>query len=176
MHTEETTFHQFKQLDSLKYTVAGSKYHLYRLAFGHPDYQTLRDDDFYYNFCPRRNISTTKKMGELTIFERKLAAFDVRIPQKDDDKSGIYLESLSKNPLQRWDINRQHVTLTDNMTFAFLTICWTGADQRAWEVISADDKLDLQAKKRVMEHAESLGFRKENFVFLRPDSCVKVAH
>lgn len=159
----------YRQVDTLQpYIPAGNKYHFYRIASTRPDYAEMRYDFFYYNFCYKRNSSTTQTTSQSIAFGQVSAEYDVRVPR---DNPEVYMEVVPRNPQNRNDILREYVTLTDNKSFVFVTLCWTGVDQRAWLVFSSKPTLDPVSEHLILEHAVSLGFKKENALFIRYHSC-----
>ncbi|ODM91528.1 hypothetical protein Ocin01_15156 [Orchesella cincta] len=63
-----------------------------------------------------------------------------------------------------------YTTMTDNKTFFFSALCLKNGGM-AWGVGSATPTLSEETKKKILEHAESLGFKKEHFTELRYDNC-----
>lgn len=157
-------------MDTLNYIPAGSRYHMYRMASNHPRYAKMTESDLINGMCYRRNTSTTTGRGDAIGFGRLLASFDVvTIPEEP----WVYLEAIPRAPLPRWDTLKQSVTLTDGKSFAFILNCWTGSNQRAWDVHSISPQLNPGTRRLIEDHAASLGFRRENMIFLRYDSCRK---
>lgn len=141
---------------------------MYLQAYPHPRYDKLREDEYYYDFCLRRNTSVEGGLGVFTGFGgRTLGIFDVR---RRPDRPEIAYEAFPRN-LDTQDFARIYITLTDNKTFAFVEECWIGSNQRSWNVISNTPNLSERAVKMIENHAIELGFKKENFVFIRYDGC-----
>ncbi|CAL8116503.1 unnamed protein product [Orchesella dallaii] len=63
-----------------------------------------------------------------------------------------------------------YTTLTDNKSFFFATICLKNGEM-AWGVASTTPTLTEETKKKVFDHAVSLGFNKEDFTELKYDTC-----
>lgn len=65
---------------------------------------------------------------------------------------------------------RAYTTLTDNETFMFTVCCYTD-NQIAWNVFSTTKTLNYATRRKIYEHAVSLGFNKLYFTEIRYDSC-----
>ncbi|ODM91524.1 hypothetical protein Ocin01_15155 [Orchesella cincta] len=63
-----------------------------------------------------------------------------------------------------------YTTLTDNKSYFFSAVCLNDGEM-AWGVGSLTPTLPEETKKTILEHAESLGFKKEFFTELRYDKC-----
>lgn len=157
-------------MDSLTYIPGGCKYELFRIASFHPRYPTITDDEFYYDFCVRRNISSATRQARLTGFGRTLIDLNLRrIPNRPE----VYFDLIPDNPLSPQYYLRAHVVLTDNKTFALLVVCWNYEDVSTWLVVSKTPRLEAKTRKLVEDHVGALGFKKEYFIFHRYDACNK---
>jgi len=158
-------------VDSLRYIPAGSKYHMYRSASSIPDYLYLSEKGFTENACYSRNTTTTQfdSVGSVFGFGRVLRS--VRVVTRP----GIYFEGINRHPLTNTVGFTNIVTLTDNKSFAFLVVCWTGAalNEQTWAVVSNTPSLDAKTRKLIEEHAVSLGFKREHFVYLTYRRCFR---
>lgn len=141
------------------------------MASLHPRFGELRPDEFYYDFCYKRNLSSTQSVAHSIVFGEARATHDVVVPSESDK----YLEItprlptfLGKETLKQW------VTLTDDKSFVFISMCWSGADERAWLVFSSKPRLDPTTENLIIEHAVSQGFKRENAVFIRYDGCTNI--
>ncbi|CAL8116509.1 unnamed protein product [Orchesella dallaii] len=63
-----------------------------------------------------------------------------------------------------------YTTLTDNKSFYFTAICMQNGEM-VWAVGSTTPTLTEETKKKVFDHAVSLGFHKEDFTELKYDTC-----
>lgn len=154
-----------QQVDSLNYIPAANRYHFYRHASGHPRFREMREFELYYNLCLTQN--TTYSVGDGTAFGfggRALGSYTVR-PRRE--QSSI-IDKVRDGSLDRIE---QFITLTDRRTFAFLANCWTGADQRSFDVYSLTPDLSPKTKRMIEDHAVSLGFNREEIVFLSYSNC-----
>lgn len=149
---------------------AGSKYHFYRLASVHHLYPELTEKDFEKEFCVTREGSSFEGRGRSTVYGlgRILADFDVEI--REGPAGTRYFDFAMRPPLDM-EVIRGMVTLSDGESFIFMTGCWTGSDQKFWDVISLVPRLSYRARRQIVEHAIQLGFRREDFVFLDYDTC-----
>lgn len=158
-------------MQSLSFMPGGSRYHLYRQASNHPRFHEMRDFEFYYHACFKHNTSYTT--GEGTVFGfggRSLGSHRVRSRREQQtviDTSPIDgpYDSVGRDRLQ------QHITMTDHRSFVFLANCFVTEDQRSWTVYSLTPQLSQVAKKQIEEHALSLGFERNQFVFLSYKNC-----
>lgn len=157
-----------QQFDRMPYSPAGSRYLLYRYGSGHPNYADLREDQFYYEWCFLRNISTPTGAGSTTSWGRPWGDFGVRTVHGRPD---IYLDSFSRTSTNPEAYTRLYVTLTDNKTFALVVACWNAENISSWHVISSTPRLSEKTLNLIESHAESYGFPRENFVRVRYDTC-----
>lgn len=65
---------------------------------------------------------------------------------------------------------RHFITLTDNEKFVFYCNCFDEKD-RGFSVLSTKPELDKDTMNKIDQHAISLGFRKENIIWLRRENC-----
>ncbi|CAL8111380.1 unnamed protein product [Orchesella dallaii] len=63
-----------------------------------------------------------------------------------------------------------YTTFTDNKTYFFSAVCLSDGEM-VWGVGSPTPTLPEETKKMILEHAVSLGFKKEFFSELRYDKC-----
>lgn len=154
----------------LTYIVAGSKFNLFALSADYPQFRVMRDFEFYYEACLQNYLNLTSGIGLIYGFgDGIIRNFDVR-PRNNLLETGIIdFISLPTPGLQ--NVIRHTITLTDNKSFIFFDNCLTGTDQRAWLVLSNKPVLDKDTQGLIEQHATSLGFNRDNFIFLRRDSC-----
>lgn len=158
-------------MNTLRFKSAGSKYDAYRTASTHPSYAALSEEEFRHRFC-RSLVRTLKNnRGECLTYGlgTLLGEFDLRVTSSPS-RYAIW-EFTPRPPLDSSDILWQRVTATDGKTWAFYTGCYSGSDQKQWVVASNTQHLSLDARRDIIDHAISLGFKRENFVFLDYDKC-----
>ncbi|CAL8103870.1 unnamed protein product [Orchesella dallaii] len=63
-----------------------------------------------------------------------------------------------------------YTTLTDNKTFFFTAVCMVNGEM-SWGVESTSPTLPEETKKKIFDHAVSLGFNREDFTELKYDTC-----
>ncbi|CAL8116515.1 unnamed protein product [Orchesella dallaii] len=63
-----------------------------------------------------------------------------------------------------------YTTLTDNKSFFFATVCMNNREM-SWGVASTTPTLTEETKKKIFDHAVSLGFNKEDFTELKYGTC-----
>lgn len=163
-----------KQVDSLSYIPVANRYHYYHHASNHPRFHDMREFELYYNLCLTQNTSFANGDGTAFGFGgRPLGSYITR-PRLD--QPGVIDTTPINDGDSPYDLHRrerveQYITLTDHRTFAFLANCWTGADQRSFDVFSLTPELSPTTKRMIEEHAVSLGFKREEIVFLNYNSC-----
>lgn len=151
----------------LPYISGGSRYNLYRIASGHPQLANMREFEFNYESCLQTYVNTTTGIGLVYGFGVGIIGnFDVRYT----DQKGVFdFVPLPTPGIE--DISRQYVTLTDNKNFVFFSNCWMGSNQRGWTLMSLTPTLDTKTQRLIEDHAKSLGFDRNQFTFLRFNSC-----
>lgn len=68
--------------------------------------------------------------------------------------------------------SRLVLTSTDNKYYTFFHMCW-GNGFASFGVISTVPVLPARKRAEIWAHAKKLGFKEENFVYLRYDYCKK---
>ncbi|ODM91049.1 hypothetical protein Ocin01_15634, partial [Orchesella cincta] len=69
------------------------------------------------------------------------------------------------------ETSRHTITLTDNQSFIFFTNCNLQTNRRSWDIMSTQPQLSAAVRRRIEQHATAQGFARENFAFMRYDSC-----
>lgn len=152
---------------------AGGKYHLYRSALSHPRFRQMTEFEFENEACYLMNKSVTAGSGATFGFGgRVLINYDFHLVPGRGRQDPSSIEGIATFPPEaRGDVIRQRVSLTDFRTFAVILQCWEDDDQKSWDVFSLTPELDRQTQRRIEEHVEALGYKRENAVFLNYDNC-----
>jgi len=156
-----------KWITSLKeiYYPVMSRLDLYRTAadLTHRDFKDITEDELYYKSCIKFSFAPDGSFLA-TGFNGANAKFSMR--PKD---AGLEIIEFGEETGLHGTC---YTTLTDNKTFVFFACCSNG-DEMHWGAISTEKKLPKKTVRKIHEHAESLGFGKEQFTGLRYTSCDK---
>lgn len=133
----------------------------------------MLEDEFFYDFCVRRNISSVSKQGSVLIFgDLLLDGTKVRVvPERPE----VYIDLIPKKPRSPEDYVRAYVTLTDNKTFAVVVACRNFDNVVNWLLLSNKPEVEAKTKRLVEDHVTALGFNREYFIFYRYNACNKNA-
>lgn len=151
------------------YFVAGSKLEQYVLFQGLPNFDQLRDDQFYYYSCTwaspiTNNTSTVRAFNQVV---GKATNFKFT-------KHGIFELDYTVQPRTAHQRHVHTITHTDNETYVFFYTCISGTE-RGWLVYSALPNLGDSSnwRKTIEEQAASLGFDRSKFTFMKRSNCIE---
>lgn len=153
------------------YFVAGSKYNMYQLVSGHPNYDQMRESQFYYDACVTSSSDFHRGFAFIHGFGGRVLG---QLRFRPYTQQGILDMDFTPVPLRpelQTLLIHHRVTLTDNESFVFFTNCFDPINRRGWSVISTKPTLDEKTKELIQKHAESLGFEKNKMIFFRRETC-----
>lgn len=155
-----------------RYFIAGSKYDLYQAASGHPNFDLIRESEFYYFAC--FELVKVKMGAESTVINSFGGKAQIKLTNPEINDIGDF--EIDIKPLPRSGVKKQrihhYITLTDSDKYVVNYNCFNGKI-RGFTVLSTEALLDVGKMKRIDEHVITLGFRREDIIWLRRDACGK---
>ncbi|ODM91046.1 hypothetical protein Ocin01_15633 [Orchesella cincta] len=151
---------------------AGSKLHLYGATLHHfggnkTAFDEMREDEFYYENCMNHDHIDSGVLTAVAFETGMTSRYEVKhiAPGQLD-----YIPIVVDNEVFP-GISHHFITLTDNQSFVFFTNCNSQTNRKSWDLATIDPDISLDVVRRIEGHAIAQGFSRENFAFLRFNSC-----
>ncbi|CAL8118006.1 unnamed protein product [Orchesella dallaii] len=153
------------------YVPAGSKRHLYLMTrrmfnYNQTALQSIPDHRLYYEACFTYQSNETS-VGSVRGFEPGLVSYvNTSMPGE-----GIIDFMSIRQDGGAEESTRNHISLTDNRSFVFLTSCELQENIKSWALLTPEPELSDETVSIIEKHAVEQGFDPEQFAILRYDSC-----